>query len=253
MFKELLNKISEDMKGFLNPENEFYYVHALCSFFAVVGLALSTIIFLITGFYGSTFTLDLCLENRCFVHLLEIYSIPVAIIKLTGGAIIGIFAFGSFAVASKNYVNSKNSYNSNIHVSNIDIFLTYAHSEITKRNGLKPSSFDLLKLYNTIYPTSQYGTLTISDEYKHKINRIQSTIDSSNHKFNTVSQEKFLYKDHQTEIQKSLADIGISINRMPRLDFYDIEGQIFDFINVINFSFCNLNREYEITSKRDYR
>lgn len=236
-----------------NISNEFYYVNVICSLIGIVGLTIATIIFLVTGIWGNVFDLDICLQNQCIVNFSNKYSSVVSIIKTTGGIILGIFAFGSFGIACKNYVNSKNAFNSNIHVSNVSVFLSYAQSEAGKREKLKSTSFDLLKWYNLIFPSSKNGTLEVSQLYLSKLQKIHSTINESNQRFYSTSTEEFRYKDHQTKIINTLSEIGVSLHRMPRLDFYEVEGQIFDLIEVINSSFCYLETDLALMPEREYR
>lgn len=236
-----------------NSSSEFFYVNVLCLIIAVIGFLVALTIFLATGINGGAFGLDFCVKNECMVRFSEKFSSVVSIVKVTGGIILGIFAFGSFGVACKNYVNSKNAFNSNIHVSNVSVFLSYLESEITKRDKLKRLSFDALKWYNLIFSQSKDGVLEVSDDYVKKLREISSIIHSSNSLYYSASEREFSYKKHQTKLIGALFSMGITLHRMPRLDFYEVEGQIFDLIEVVNSSFCYLGENTGSVPKREYR
>lgn len=249
----LMDTLIQKFKYAYSSENEFILVNIICTIIFIVGFCAASAILLITGFQGQLFDLNFCFTNKCVELFYEQASTAISVSKATGALILGIFAFGSFNIACKNYISSKKASNSNIHISNVSVFLKYVGEEINKRDKLQHSTFDLLKWYNAIYPDSQEGQLKISDKYIDILKEISNLIQKSNSLFISPTSKEFKYTEHQVEAIKHYQRIGITLHIMPRLDFYEVESQIINLIETINTSFCYIDNDKSFIPDRQYR
>ena len=47
----------------------------------------------------------------------------------------------------------------------------------------------------------------------------------------------------------TLRKIGLNISRMPRNNYYEVEGVVFDFIQKVNAEFFRMNDDLKITKR----
>ena len=123
------------------------------------------------------------------------------------------------------------------HIAHFAIFKDCVDGEIKKRSSVNESSVDILSWYNSVFPRSRVGEITVSNSYVSWVNELNRIIGNSNSKMTSPADGSFRYTDHQTKITKHLAKIGIALDRYPRNDFFEIEGQVFLLIDSINESF----------------
>jgi hypothetical protein len=122
-------------------------------------------------------------------------------------------------------------------------------SELEVYGRLDAKSFNVFKWYNSSFPNSRNGNLMVSDDYLLLVKEIDAEIKKSNDLNGGVSDSEndecavFTYQEHQSRIIKVVAKIGVKIPRLPRNDFYEVEGELFSLINKLNteFFFCPAN------------
>ena len=219
-------------------------------FIAVVGLAFSVSIFLITGFSGE-FSRSLCLTNGCIKKFFELFDQSFLILSATLSLLVGITTVGGIIVALMSYLNSASATALSNHISHYSIFQNYITLEISKRNRIAPSSVDVFVWYNLIFSSSRMGRTTISDEYCRVVSALNREISFSNEQAINAIQGSFRYMPHQKRIIESLKDLGIELSHQPRNEFYEVEDQIFSLISSLNKSFCYSDKVPALL-KRDY-
>lgn len=220
--------------------NNYPYLNILAAgllFIAVIGLAFSVSVFLITGFSGEFFR-PFCLTNGCVKKFLELFDQSFLILSATLSLLVGITTVGGIIVALMSYLNSANATALSNHISHYSIFQNYIALEISKRNRIAPASVDVFVWYNLIFSNSRIGRTTISDEYCSVISILNNEILFSNQQAINAIQGSFRYMPHQKRIIDSLKDLGIELSHQPRNDFYEVEDQIFSLISSLNKSFC---------------
>lgn len=220
--------------------NNYPYLNILAAgllFIAVIGLAFSVSIFLITGFSGE-FSRPFCLTNGCVKKFLELFDQSFLMLSATLSLLVGITTVGGIIVALMSYLNSVSATALSNHISHYSIFQNYVALEISKRNRIAPASVDVFVWYNLIFSKSRIGKTTISDEYCSVISAINDEILFSNEQAINAMQGSFRYMPHQKRIIDSVKGLGIELSHQPRNDFYEIEDQVFSLISSLNKSFC---------------
>ncbi|WP_141681072.1 retron Ec48 family effector membrane protein [Pseudomonas moraviensis] len=228
------------INNFKNAWNNYPYLNILAAgllFIAVIGLAFSVSVFLITGFSGEFFR-PFCLTNGCVKKFLELFDQSFLMLSATLNLLVGITTVGGIIVALMSYLNSASATALSNHISHYSIFQNYIALEISKRNRIAPASVDVFVWYNLIFSNSRIGRTTISDEYCNVISILNNEILFSNQQAIKAIQGSFRYMPHQKRIIDSLKDLGIELSHQPRNDFYEVEDQIFSLISSLNKSFC---------------
>ncbi len=101
--------------------------------------------------------------------------------------------------------------------------------------------------YALIFPESRLGKLSVSILYKEQIVGINKKIRQSNEKNDNSI---FLYKPHQELMKEQFYKMGISIARLPRVDFYEVESQVLALITTVNTAFCQSDSVPPITERQ---
>ncbi|WP_442978371.1 retron Ec48 family effector membrane protein [Salinicola sp. 4072] len=201
------------LQGWLNPSQDFYLINATCLGVALFGLIAGTAVLIITFLAGETYSKEICLSNECFDNFYRSISSSLIIFKTTGTIALGIFAFGSFGVACKNYVNNKVTTNSNIHLSHMNLFLNFSEKEASKKDNLNLNSINFMEWYNLAYKDSQEGSLKTSERYMQNLKRIEELIELSNEEFHGPSMTDFDYRRHQTRMIDCFKEFGIQLRK----------------------------------------
>ncbi|MGY2275929.1 MULTISPECIES: retron Ec48 family effector membrane protein [Pseudomonas] len=217
----------------------------------IIGIGLSAIVFLATGFIDKAFNFGFCLTSNCIQNFKAIYGSVLDILTTTGVMLGGLITLGAITVALLSYLSSNRALALANHISHMAIFSNYIYKEIEKKGRLNASSFDVLKWYNLIYSNQESGELIISKDYKIFILEINSQIQTSNKLITKESDGAYLYKPHQKSMKSILKKSGIELSALPRLDFHEVEGEVLELIDIINKSFCRSADNLEI-EKRIY-
>lgn len=216
-----------------------------------IGVALSIVVFFMTGIKGRAFELNFCLRNDCVQNFKIAFSSVLDILATTGVMLGGLITLGAITVALLSYLSSNRALALANHISHMAIFSSYIDREIGKKAHLNKSSFDTLKWYNLIYKNQEIGELLISSEYEDFILEVNSQIQASNNLVTKESDGGYLYKAHQKSITSILSKSGIELSALPRLDFHEVEGEVLELIDIINRSFCRSASNFAL-EKRIY-
>jgi hypothetical protein len=183
--------------------------------------------------------LELCFSNACVAFWIKNNGAALSVLALTGSAIIGVVTIGGIVVALFNYKNSVHSSAITNHLSHLTIFMDYVRAETSRRSRLSPSEVEPLKWYNLIYKQSLAGRFTTSVEYVSFLTKICNLIESSNKKYCSANKDsRYSYKNNQTEMISILFEAGIYLERLPRINFNEVEVQVLNLIESVNKSFC---------------
>ncbi|MFT0140649.1 retron Ec48 family effector membrane protein [Alcanivoracaceae bacterium MT1] len=216
-----------------------------------LGLAISLWSIIDTIFEADLQKRSLCISSKCIEYFSGKISGSLFIIGLTAKSLTVTATCGGIIVAILGYLNNAQSSALGNHIAHLSIFGDYVKLEIEKLDRLNKSDFDILFLYNFIFVDSKKGLTAASKEYRIFIIELNNQIDQSNKQAKKAATGSFRYKPHQERIIKNLRKIGVSMDFMPRNDFFEAEGQIFTLINTINKSFCS-NQDIPIILKRFY-
>ncbi|WP_426143196.1 retron Ec48 family effector membrane protein [Pseudomonas sp. DWP3-1-2] len=246
-----MNKKIIDLTRFMYKRSSLVSQLGLALMFvAITGLALALIVFIVTGLEDGLFERTLCLKNACIDRFQVGFSSVGLILQVTWNIVGGMITAGGIVIALLSYLASARSSALNNHISHMSIFSTYTYSEIDKRDRLNRKSFDPLKWYNAIYGTKTLGDLRITNNYYVFVAGLNRLIKKSNDLLEKSEEGGFRYKDHQERIKECLLAIGIELKSLPRLDFYEVETQVFELIVVINKSFCHSSVELELVARK---
>ena len=202
----------------------------------------------IKGLYKKTF----CFDAICIESFLDAYATIPSTINGVIQFFSYIFAIAGVYFALKTYISNLDALKTNIHLSHQNTFRSYIEMEISKFDRISGKSLNVFKWYNLAFPDSPAGNINVSQEYIAVINEINSNIKNSNDESShSAGGVCFDYKQHQGNMIKTFNKLGIKISRMPRNNFYEIEGAVLDFIQQVNVEFFRLElMTCSITSRR---
>lgn len=207
----------------------------------VSGIAISILILVLTYRAESLGDLDFCLSSSCIEFWSESNKASLDVLAVTGALAIGLVTVGGILIALLNYQNSVHFSSVSNHLSHLSIFSNYVKNEASRRSLLSSLNVESLKWYNLAYSDSMSGNLEISGAYIGFIDRLNTQVEKSNSLYQNTStnlDERYKYTAHQSELISLLQEIGIYLERKPRIDFNLIEDQALDLLQTVNFSFC---------------
>ncbi|MRV72353.1 hypothetical protein GJ700_11590 [Duganella sp. FT92W] len=205
---------------------------------AILGYGFALISLGATIFSTDLLERSLCFRSECIKKFSECVDGALLIGKATSDLLVAIATAGGILVALWNYFTTiENSALAN-HISHFSTFQTYLNNEIAKRNRINASSIDTFHWYNAIFPFSKSGNMLVSEHYKEFVKELNLKITNANQLSSTATGESFRYKPHQTEIKAHLKLIGVAISLQPRIEYYEIEDQVFSLILCVNNAFC---------------
>lgn len=205
---------------------------------SIVGLLISLLIFATTVFQATTRSLQVCLSNDCVENFLKIFSQVPVVLNATIQLLVAVSTIGGIFVALLNYLSSSKNEAMTNHLSHISLFKGYVDAELSKCRRVSVSSIDVMHLYNSIFSTSRSGRTDISEDYKRFVLALNSIIIESSKISMTSAPGGFRYTKHQQSILGVFAHVGVKLERLPRNDFFEMEGELLSFFERINHSFC---------------
>lgn len=184
--------------------------------------------------------LPLCFTNECVSYFLGEIESSITLANLTLTALVAIATIGGIITALLSYLNNSNTSALSNHIAHFSIFHSYINSEIGKLDMVSTDSVDILALYNFIFSNSKRGRTDVSKPYISFVKQLNREVDLSNNRSTNGKEGSFRYREHQGRVIKSLKDAGINMERLPRKDFFEAEGQVFSLLEKVNQSFCYL-------------
>lgn len=236
-----------------NKNDGSWYVLRISAALVVFGVSVSVVSFVIIFIVDEIYTFDFCLGNDCLKNFYKNFSASFAMIQWSLAGAVGVFALGSFGIACKAYSNDKASNDFGAHISHLSLFKSYVESEIGKKRRINSGSVDILNWYNVIYPQSHRGDLEVSLKYRNYLKDIGQCIEVSSLNFIGPASDNFDYKVHQKSMIKALLPLGISLESLPRMDFWEVEEEVISLIVIVNRSFCKHESEVISVDLRKYR
>jgi hypothetical protein len=166
------------------------------------------------------------------------YRYAFNVLAGTVAFLVAIATVGGIFVALASYLAATGASAFGNHISHLSIFQSYLNSEIAKRGRVSPASLDSFLWYTLIFPRAGAGNMLVSDLYKDIVAQLRSEIEKSNAQASNARSGSFRYVDHQNRVIEALARFGIKLSRQPRVEFFEIEDEIFSLIRAVNFAFC---------------
>lgn len=231
-----------------NPVRNLKFI--LCGI-AIIGYGFFTTTALITIFSGENSKNSICFDASCVEQFTKEISGSLAIAGATSELLVTIATVGGIVVALMSYVSGVNNSAFSNHLTHYSTFQSYVISEISKRDRISPSSIDIFSWYNMIFPRSKLGEMTVEQSYIDFTDKLNNNIRLSNDQISLSTEETFRYKPHQERIKETLSEIGIDVTSQPRVQFFEIEDQIFSLISCINQAFCTKGKIGNLV-KRNY-
>lgn len=232
--------------------------HGLAFLLAIIasivsfGAILAIISAVWTFFEMSLWRYGFCLSSVCILAAKGYFSGAIAIIGLFSSVAAWFAAVGGIVVALLNYLNSTSATAFGNHVSHSRIFYDYLTSEIAKRSRLVPANVDIYRIYALAFENSRLGVMEVSARYKSKVGAVADVINKSNELMQSASPEGFRFRDHQHRLIDALGDMGIALTTQPRIDFFEVEEEVFGLIDAINRVFCSED-PIDSLPQRNYR
>jgi hypothetical protein len=193
---------------------------------------------------------DLCFSSKCFNDFEVMYSGAILVLKFCVSLVWIYVLVSGVYIALKNYLMSVRTSALSSHVSHITMFKNYVEDEVGRIDGLRNKKINVFVWYQLAFPLSPSGDVSISEEYDKTINIINSAVNDTNESM-TSPKGRYSYKIHQDRMIKAVKPLGISLDRLPRNDFYRVEEEIFELIDSVNQTFSkdstvlsNLTRSY---------
>ncbi|PRB80540.1 hypothetical protein CQ007_12540 [Pseudomonas sp. MYb185] len=193
-----------------------------------------------------------CLRNECLNNVADYYSAPIAIFGFFVDVLVLVATVGGILVALMSYLGSKDTSNFTNHISHLSLFQEFFVGEVNKRDRLSISSFDVYRVYFMVFPGSKDGDFVPGEDYSYFLTEVNNAINESNRKFTSGSIPPFSYQQHQTAMIDCFRMIGLSLQHVPKLDFFEIENQVLDLLETINKSFIGGHESLKV-NERLYR
>jgi len=205
---------------------------------AALGLSISAITFIATGYQDGAFSRPFCVTNKCATEAANLFAQSLEILKSTVGLLGAIATVGGILVALLGYLNSTSVSALGNHIAHFNVFQSFLASEISRRHLVSPSSVDIYMWYRTIFHQSRSGITAVSSGYVDLVEVIASEIERSNMQAKKAHEGSFRYVEHQNRMIDALAGVGITLTRHPRIDFFQVERELLSLISSVNAAFC---------------
>lgn len=207
----------------------------LLSLVLVSGFCLAAVTFFTTASNHDFFSRKFCFSNRCVTSFLSVSDQTFVLFSGTMELVVAMATTGGIVVALLSYLNTSHNTALTNHIEHLKIFQEYLVSELGRRTRVSPKSIDTLRLYGMIFTMSRHGRTDVSGEYVGYISALNSLIEQSNLEACSTG---FRYKTHQVRMRDHWALAGITVHLAPRNEFFETEGELIQFMESLNQSFC---------------
>jgi hypothetical protein len=204
----------------------------------VIGFVVASGMFLIAGFEDGLFARKFCLKSECVDRAISGYKYAFGVASGTVSLLVSIATMGGIFVALLSYLHATSATAFGNHISHLTVFQSYLASEISKRQRIAGASVDVFHWYHLIFPEARSGRLTVSSAYEEVMAELGKEVGKSNAQASAATEGSFRYVDHQNRIILAVSKIGLKLDRQPRVDFFEIEGEVFSLIRSVNSAFC---------------
>ena len=154
-----------------------------------------------------------------------------------------VLGIKTYQLSNKNSELSEQNSIINNHINNFKMFCDFIDSEIDESRLIKRSKINVYSLYSLIFPNSMDGRFREFVGYQGEVAKVRSYLISASNDFKYMKggpSKTFDYMMHQERVMKLFIPFGISLDKMHRNDFYMIEDELIQFIDVITKTFTDL-------------
>lgn len=237
LFQNLLSRAQRFVLILASASGLLWFLVAVLAVLGFAGLGVAVASWWVT--WSSAGSPSLCLGSECITEAETLFTGPLAMLNLTGQVTILIATVGGILIALFSFFHTSRVSAFGNHVSHISIFSTYLNYEVSKRDRISPASVDIYGLYSLMFSRSRGGSMELSDEYIGRFNNLVRVIEESNMAYARKAGDGFNLRVHQAKLKKALRDLKIQCEiTHHRVDFIEIESQIFDLIDSLSVVFC---------------
>ncbi len=226
------------MTKFINGRISVVALLSVLFFVFLAGISLAVVIVISTRLDPGVRELELCLSSECFDLFGKTFKGAIDVVSATLSALVTLATVGGIVVALLVYNETVRANTLSNHISHLALFRSYVEKEIAKKNVLIEASVDFHAWYVLMFPESRMGNVVLSEEYVKAIHAVRDSILESNINASKAKGGSFRFVQHQEKTIKFLVAIGLKIKRQPRMEFFELEDEIYKLIDSVNGAFA---------------
>ncbi|MFP7605445.1 retron Ec48 family effector membrane protein [Serratia quinivorans] len=226
----------------LNLDKELVVFINAILYILALGVIISILSFVLTILDEHLYSKDICFSSRCLEFFFSKTDGTFKIFQATAWLLTLITTIGGVTIAVMTYKAGVKNSNLTNHISHLNMFRDYINAEITKRKFVSTDKVNIYKWYNAIFPKSKQGDVSVSADYRDKINDIKLVIEKAN---NDIASPlvRYSYNNHQRDLISKVSMLGVKISTGPKNEFILVEEQVFELIDCINITFTDVDIE----------
>ncbi|WP_149195612.1 retron Ec48 family effector membrane protein [Luteimonas suaedae] len=193
---------------------------------------------------------EFCFHRACLDEALRLFALPIGVVKILGAFAVGFTTLLGLVVALGVYLsNSKlveqhaqtaitqadslreqaKSSALQLHAVRFSSFREYVVDAVGRCSRLGLSSIDVTSWYFKIFPNAYEGDIAVNAYYIEAVKRISAAMLAADERLGPAA-KRFNYGEHQRVLIPMLAEIGIRLYSLPRLDYFLIEDEVVELI-----------------------
>lgn len=231
-------KISSMIRRCLSPFDDWLSSERIL--IAIVSIFIASIVaaILVTSinikYYWVSY--EFCTSIECFAEIPVAFGVQVRIIKFgVASASFVALVFGSY-LALKSYLTAAQVGAFGNRIAHIGLFERFIQVELGRKRRLNSSSVDVYSLYRLMYQGDSLNSSEASPQFIDALKSIYKAMEASAVAYRDDSSFKF--DNHRRDMISALARIHIRMDRLPRIDFLEVEDEVVDFISVLALVFA---------------
>ncbi|WP_422508612.1 retron Ec48 family effector membrane protein [Stenotrophomonas sp. GZD-301] len=179
---------------------------------------------------------DFCLEVQCFNEIPSAFGVQVRLAKLgVAGASFVALIFGSY-LALKSYLTAAEVGAFGNRIAHVGLFERFVQVELGRKRRLNASSVDVYSLYRLMFNGSNSNSSEASVEFVKAILSVHEVMASSSRRYS--EDPAYGFETHRGSMISALSEVHITMDRLPRMDFLEVEDEVVDFIGVLGLVFA---------------
>ncbi|MCI0913615.1 retron Ec48 family effector membrane protein [Pseudomonas putida] len=224
-----------------NSHHSYQKLILCLTYTGVIGIALVLALAVLLIFTGKLYSQTSCFTNECFESFFKSISSAVVFGQIVVGLIALVATIGALFIALLSYLAADKTARFTNYISHLSMFQAYFLSEVNKLEHLSVSSFDIHRLYVFIFSRADEGVINPSSQYFDFLAELNSEVTRSNQMASSAQGGSFRHLEHQARLRLVFMKIGFDLQLQPKINFFEIEGDLFKLINSINVSFCRMS------------
>ena len=205
---------------------------------AILSASLTLPILLILVFYSPQ-NLNFCWNVDCLNFAVQYFKTPISVFVFC-------LSFISILVAASNLQNNTQALQQNFisswsanSVAHFNEFHKLVKWESSKFDALDEKSFSIATLHSTLFPNLSilgdpsevdFKSFSISKEAERELLELANITSVAHQEFG-AGRNEFNFDAHKTLITLKLEKFGIKINQLPNDQYFEIESEMFQFLN----------------------